>query len=697
MSRAVEVVRMIRAAAASPPAIGCWEWNGEHGRLSARDSAMPGRWRGEVVPHMRHWQDLVTARRLGRRYAEQRGREVAEHRQRILDGAFWKGGIGFDQYAHLVEQIWLVAGTQSTKTRSFLYAALGYSVDQHPAPAGLVLPRLKDFKRVLDNRVRPFFEATPALVRHFPQSKRARSRAITYQAWTLDTSTLYMLCGEVADDLRQFPMRDLWLDEFDLLPLDVEGQGDPIEIVADRGKTWTRSKLLGGATTPTQVHRHGWRRLCSGSHERLHIVCPRCRAVEVLDPDQVQVPDGAAADEVRVRRLATYRCRWCETEIPDDGTKDQLIAQAAAAGLWIPGKWEISAKHTAGHWQAAATFDLGHRLIELPPPETTVRSGHMNSLYSPFVTLSEFKAKEMGLAAKGDAAQRVAFVNGWRCEPTIEVIIPPPDLEQVTESATVYGYAHGTGPALAAEGLHLAIICDQQGNSRDRAWFPFSTMLISPEEAWLIEAGQVQGFTGLANLQRRKWMIGKVQMGAEVIAVDGNNGTVRVPLQQWAAEQPKTRMLLTGRQWPDFNWRQRDAGGEKEKRNRRIVTGARVFSFHANSYKTDFDGMMRGLPGSRRWNLPDDAPQFFIDSLTAEEQVKADVRIPGQGKKSVMVWTPRVVHDETGATTVRTDNHWWDTQAMALVVADIMGWSTIKPEQTTVSAADWFNKQKRKR
>lgn len=696
MTRQAEVMDMVAEAAVTPPPQGCWEWNGEHGRLSSRDSAMPGPWRGNVVPHMRHWQDLITSRRLGRRYAIERAKTIADHRQRLLDLSFWKGGTGYDQYAHMVEQIWLVAGTQSTKTRSFLYAALGYNVDQHPAPSGLVLPRRKDFKRVLDNRVKPFFVETPALHRHFPSGRRARSQAITLEAWTLDTMTLFHLCGEVADDLRQFPMRDIYCDEFDLLPLDVEGQGDPLELAIDRGKTWSRSKLIVGATTPTQVHRHGWRRLCSGSHERLAVVCPRCKAVDVLDPDQIRTPDGATAEEVRLRHLATIECKHCGTSLPDDGTKDHLISEAAAADLYIPGKWEISAQHTTGIWTPSAHFDAGHRLIDMAPIETTVRSGHMNSLYSPFITLSEYKAKELGLAKKGDRAQRVAFVNGWRCEPTIAEVVTPPDIEVVTESATVYGYAHGSGPEVIAEPVHLAIVCDQQGNSRDTAWFPYSVQIFSATETWLIESGRVDGFPGLDKLEGRKWLVNGAMMPAEVTTLDGNNGTMRVPLQQWAAAKPKARMLLCGRFWPDFNWRQRDPGGAKEKRNKKIITGARVFSFHANAYKTELDGMMRGREGAKRWNLPDDTPQFFLDSLTAEEQVEREIRIPGFAtKQRVMVWEPRRVHDETGAITVRTDNHWWDTQTMAPVVADIMGWNTVTEPTKTMTAADWFKKGKR--
>lgn len=669
-SSSQRVFDWIATAAVTPPAMSCWAWNNTHGRLSRRDSSMPGAWRGEVCPQMEHWHDLITARRLGRAFMGDR-----------------------DQYAHLTEQIWLIAGTQSMKTRSVLYAGMGYTIDQHPSPKGLILPRLKDFKRVIDNRLRPFVDETPALERHLPRAFSLRKKYLTYSSWTLDTCTVYMLCGEIADDLRQFPMCELFFDEFDLLPINCEGQGDPIVLAMDRQKTWPRSKLAVGATTPTSVDGHGWRRLCSGSHERLLVACPRCRANQELHPDQLRWPDGKSPDEIKVHSLAQWECVRCQHRVADDGTKDRMVTEAAANHWWVGGKWAITGEHPAGHWTPHADFDGDGRLVRVHPCETIVRTGHLNSLYSRFISLSEFAYNELSTKAKGNDEQWIGHLNGWRCEPYIPQASGSVDLATLAAHSTSYGYALGT----VLPGVkRIALIGDQQGNSRSSAWFPYIVRGFGEDgESWLIDAGEVHGFDEWEALEQRPYTVGGGQRPADVSVLDGSNGNMRVPLQQWAAAAPKRRMLLTGRFWPDFLVQQRANTDRKASRNRRIIAGARIFNWHTNAFKTELYGRIEGIEGAKKWNLPDDAPPDYLASLTAEEQVTELIRLPGtNGKRPTLVWKPRVVHDETGKVVVRDDNHWWDCEAMAPAVANIMRWEELeKQAPATISAADWFKRR----
>jgi phage terminase large subunit GpA-like protein len=651
MTAADTVYNWIADAAYTAPPMDCWQWNTTHGRLSSRDSALPGPWRGGVVPHMRHWQDLVSARRLGRAFMGER-----------------------DQYAHLTEQIWLVAGTQSTKTRSMLYAALGYLVDQWPSPKALVLPRLKDFKKVLDNRVRPFFEETPTLVRHFPRTAQALKQSITYSAWTMDTGTLYHLCGELADDLRSFPICDLLLDEFDLLPLDCEGQGDPIELILDRQKTWPRQKLALGVTTPTGVDGHGWRRLCSGSHERLFIRCPTCSVEQELHPDQLRCPKDAKPDAIKVHKLATWACARCGSEIKDDGTKDRLVAEASAAHLFVPGEWAVSEKYPLGHWTPHADFDASHRIKRIHAAETTVRSGHYNSLYSQFITLSDFAAHEMAAKTKGNASEWTAHLNGWRCEPFMPQATAPITVEQMAKSV-VGNYGRGTAPVGA---LRLVLTLDQQGNSRDSCWFPWVARAFGPEgKSWQVDCGQEKGWAALDKLCARGFTVGAETLAADAIAMDSSNGNVRVAVQEWAAKEPARRILLRGYQIMDQPFRRRTS----ESRGKKVIAGVVQYYFFSTAYKNQLNDLIRAHEDECRWHLPADVPQFFTDSLTSEEQVLQRVRVPNLGWQEMLVWQPRAMYTQQGNMTVRADNHWWDAETMALVTADINGWGAM-PEST---------------
>jgi len=653
-----------RTAHVAPPN-DSWSWNCEHGRLSARDSAMPGRWRSELAPHLRYWHDVVSARRLGRN---------------------WTGAP--DQHAHLTEAVWMVAAAQSFKTRSLLYAALAYSIDEHPAPSGFILPRLKDFKRVLKGRIRPFFEDTPQLLRHFPVGIRDRKEKITYEGWTLDTMTLYMLCGELPDDLRQFPLRDLYIDEFDLLPLDADGEGDPIEIVTERQKTWPRSRLTIGTTTCTTVANHGWRRLCGSTHQRLMIECPACSGIQELHPDQLRTPD-ASPDEIKLERLAQWACKHCGSLINDDGTKEQLITAAAKLGRWIPGRWEVSAKAPKGGWTPRAAIDGNGRLIDWQPPRSTSRSGQMNALYSPFVTLSEFAAKERQVTESGGREAQITFRNTWRCEPTLPQATIAASVDQIHVATSGADYQHGECP----DGpLHVATICDQQGNQRQTSWFPYCTFGYAPGNMWLIETGDMTGFETLEAAENRRYPVGNKVMQCELTTVDGNNGTMRVPLQQYAAAKPEGRLLMTGRAFPNFMFQQRIAGKKEERRNKKIISGARIFSFHSNAYKSEADQCLRGTNGRLALHLPTDCPDFFMRSMSAEEGIERDMRLPGMhSKRRVVSWELRVEHSPDGNVVVRSDNHWWDALVMAIALGDINGWlDPVEPQKETVTLKKWF-------
>lgn len=638
-----------------PPPSPCWTWNEEHGRLSSRDSSMPGPWRGGVVPYLRHWHDLVTARKLGKRYMGDR-----------------------DPWAHLTEQIWLVAGTQSAKTRSFLYASLGYLVDQHPSPKALILPRKKDFKRVLDNRIRPFFKDTPKLAEHFPKGKQEEKIAITYEAWTLDVCTIYYLCGEIADDLRSWPICDLLFDEFDLLPIDCETQGDPIELALDRQKTWPRTRLALGATTPTTIDGHGWRRLCSGSHERLLVECPSCKGHQELDPDQVRWPSEASSDEIKTRDLARFECRYCKT-LHDSTAKDAMVREAGAADRWVPGKWATSADCPTGRWSPRARFE-GNRLAEIEPAATTIRTGHFNSLYSPFVSLSDFAAHHVHAKTKGNATEWTAHLNGWRCEPSIPQIVAATTTEEIA-SVVVSGYGRGSAP----EGQRIALVLDQQGNSLDRAWFPWVARAFGPGgKSWQIDCGEVHGWDELELLASRGFTVGGITRPADVLAMDSANGNMRVAVQNWATKEPHRRILLRGYQVMDVPWRKRAS----DSKGKRLLRGVTQYYFDSTAFKNALNDRLHGTGNAPAWYLPHDAPDYMLRSLTSEEQIPEKKRLPNQGWKEILVWQPRMMYDERGSVVARTDNHWWDCETMALVVAEIKEWGRLielpkEPEMAT--------------
>ena len=695
-----DLASLARETVAPSPPLDCWSWHLKY-VATAPPSEGGRRWSPKHARVFRHWHDVVTSRLSG----------VA---------------LAHDPFANRVEEIYLVTGTQIGKDRGWMNAVLAYAMDCYPRPIGYVMPRSRDLGKMVRGRIRPLITKTPRLERHLPRTESARADALAAGLLTVGASQVYTLAGGVANDLRSNPLRLEIINEFDIYPLIVQDEGDPIELLLDRMKSFPRDRLLVGGTTCTWIEYHGWKRLCLGSHERLLLACLNCGVQDWLDPDRIIVTaENALPGDILADDLARWRCHLCQRDHTSD-EKDQMIAAATeapgftAAGGWVPGIWRVDQSNPDGKWRPQAEVDpaTGH-LFRVEPPRTSVRSGWLNALYSPDISLGRFHAHELQAKLGGEGTWRT-HLNTWRAYPQLPRIEPAPSVDNIT-AACRSTYALYSAPELAQK---VIIACDQQGNQQDACWFPFVVRAFGAGgESWLVDAGQVHGWDELELLQQKTWTIAGVSRIADLIVLDGANGTMRVRSQTWSAGDARHRLVLRGVQFLNAPWIERRTTQSREKRNKRIITGARVFSFDSTGWKNELDLRIRtgsagaeafrtaiaapdpedGSPRPPRpatpWHLPAEAPDFFLQSLTSEERVQRMVRIPGEGMRPAMVWQKRAIYDHTGALSFREDNHWWDAETMALVGADIAKWNQLQPivpvtpdvEPTAPPAGAWVD------
>jgi phage terminase large subunit GpA-like protein len=653
-----------------PPVLDCLAWNEKYGRLSARDSSRPGKWTSAQTPYVRHWLDLASARKIGRSFMGDR-----------------------DPYAHLTEQMWIVKGTQTGLTRSVLLAILGWSVDQQPGPTGYFLPRKDDLLDVQKERILPFFEESPQLAKHLPpKGTDLRKQGLTADRWHLDTETIYWLCSSLALDLRSRPLCDEAWDEYDMAPLNAEGQGYAIDLGLDRQKTFARRRLAYGVTTPTDVTNPGWRQLLGGSHERILVDCLECGATQELNWDGLVIVDqgtcytlkeavAAGYDHQAVMvsgstaSLAFWSCEHCG-RCHTAAERDRIVTEACRKGRWVPGQWVQNEKNPQGLWTPWADFDSGHRLTASSRCETTVRTGHMHSLYSTFVSLAEAASREMKLIKQGSDEEWIAHRNNWRAEPTLPMAsqnaVTPESILEVLE----HKHPRFTGPPQVQKVL---ITCDQQGNERDRVWFPYVCRGWGPYgESWLIDAGQVAGWDELELLEKKLWTIGTKQMPCHAIVVDAANGNVRVDVQQWAQGKANKRILLHGRANLSQPVMQRFARDpRKQTQGKRLLPNVRYYYTQSDSWKTRLNDRVTKSLGIAGWHLCADVPDAYLASLGSEHLVTVKKRDGRPGKR----WVPRTIVTPSGREEEREDTHWWDCEHMQLCAAHILKYdSLLEPE-----------------
>jgi len=659
--------REAMAAAQADRSAAIDDWAAQH-ILHPRGSG-PAPHDPRITPYWRHWLDIARARLLGERL---------EH----------------DPHATQTEQIYLVCGNQLGKTLGLLLVLWAWALAVAPRATGIVLPRLDDLRRTQRARARPLLDLSARLRGLIPGGLAEQERRLGGRSWQLVGSTTHWLNGGAAIDLRSLDLPLLLADEFDAFAEDIDGEGDPLELLLDRQKTYPLDRLLVGATTPTRVAGHGWRRLCSGSHERLLLACPECGAHHWPDPRHLWGPADATPDDMARDDLARWICPTCTAASLTTTDLHRALAQAtaqpgwSAAGGWCPGAWNPDDRSPGGgRWEPAAPRDARGHLAAPRPPGGSIRTGWLNSLYSPWISLGQYLAHQRR-ANHGAEADRVAHVNGWDGEPhsPLRDAIAEADLVQVAAGSA---YQHGSAPHPCR---WIIATLDQQGQHVDRCWFPYVIRGYDQSGAsWLIEAGRVDGWDAATALMTRPLLVGGQARNIDLASMDAANGGMVRSIRTWCAADPRRRISLamSGTMAPDhpYSWEQASA-----KNAHRLCGLPCVYVANAHHYRDELLATMRAQP--RRWHLPADAPPWYTDSLTAEERVPTRRLVRGRVVEG-LIWRPRTYALPNGRVVERTDNHWWDCEVQQVALVSVLRLFDA-PATTPNTAAAWVRQAARR-
>jgi phage terminase large subunit GpA-like protein len=189
------------------------EWSEQKRILSSKDSAEPGPYRVARTPYAREPMDCLSA---GSR----------------------------------VEDVVLMWGAQTSKT-TIGSNWLGYLADVNPGPVMIVQPTIDLGKRYSRQRLTPMITESPAL-RAKVSENRSRGDSNTTLLKEFPGGVMVIAGANSAAGLRSMPVRDLFLDEIDGYPLDVDGEGDPCKLAEARQTTFSRRKRLKTSTPTTK-------------------------------------------------------------------------------------------------------------------------------------------------------------------------------------------------------------------------------------------------------------------------------------------------------------------------------------------------------------------------------------------------------------------------------------------------------------
>jgi hypothetical protein len=580
-----------------------------------------------------------------------------------------------------IERITIVCATQVGKTWGLLAPTLAWIAANHPRDIGIVLPTHDTARSFAQTKLTGLFAKSPRLDRLLPSGRGAREERLGSKAWDLDLMHLHFLNGSVAQDLRRLDLPVLLPDEFDALPQSVqsakkgEGEGSPIGMMGDRQKSFPVDRLWLGTTTPTTVSSHGWQLLCAGSHERLHIACPHCRAHHWLDHACLKPrSDDLSPDQMQMDDAVHWHCPTCTVGIGTD-TVHRLVLAACAqrgwstAGGWVPGVWTQDLDGT-GTWTPNAIRLPDGRLTDVAQPSGIHRSFWINGLYSHFITLGQFLATGR-TADRGTDEDRQSYANGWQAIPWV-IRSAAATTEQLGQLiANDAGYQLGQSPHPA---WRLILTVDQQGIVAERSWFPWVLRAWSQDgSSRKIDSGKAIGFAELDQLVRRSWPIAGVNREIDVVAIDSANGPMQPAIRQWCARDPRKRMSILGSGTMAPSNPYAVIKADTAEKVRRLCGLRQAWVWNQPWFADLLYSHIEQLDGYPAWLIAGDEPAYYTDSLTSEER-KEDLALVRGRRVSVARWQPRTYRTVKGDEVTRTDNHWLDCERMQLVVMVVLGW-----------------------
>lgn len=319
MASSVEAI-VFRAAAAGArpdPALTVSEWADEHRKLTSRSASEPGDWRTARTPYLREIMDSLSAR------------------------AQW-------------ERIVFMKASQLGCTEA-MNNLIGYIIAKMPGPTMMVQPTGEMAKRNSKQRIDPLIADSPVL-RNLVKEPRARDSSNTVFSKEFPGGILVMVGANSAAALRSMPARFVLLDEVDAYPMDVDGEGEPCELVMARARTFARRKIFIGST-PTISGRSRIEKFYEESDQcQFWVPCYHCRERITLRFEQLRWPKGRPEAAVHVcqacgKALENHHKNWMLPlgEWRPGATGDGKTRGFHLSSLYSPVGWfswaEIAAQH----------------------------------------------------------------------------------------------------------------------------------------------------------------------------------------------------------------------------------------------------------------------------------------------------------------------------------------------------------------
>lgn len=249
---------------------------------------------------------------------------------------------------------------------------IGYTVDRAPAAMLIVEPTVDVAKKLSKQKIQPMFDSVPALKGKVKEA-RSRDSGNTILAKDYKGGLMVLTGANSGVGLRFMSAQNLFLDEVDGYPYDVDGEGPPVSVAEKRTLTYARHKIYLCSTPVLKETSVIEPEYDASDQRRYHVPCPHCQFYQHLKWSQLKWPHGEPDK-------AEYECEACHVAVPEYH-KTWMLEQ--------------------GRWIAAL-------------PERKTAGFHLNALYAPYgwVNSWAYLAEEWSkIIHRRDLRQQQTFTN----------------------------------------------------------------------------------------------------------------------------------------------------------------------------------------------------------------------------------------------------------------------------------------------
>ena len=525
------------------------------------------------------------------------------------------------------KQVGVECASQMAKTE-LVFNFVGHRMDFRAQPSMLVFPIEKLAKNVSKTRFQKVLDTSPTLSRKYNAGKHDN-----IMLKDIGGSYLIFSYATSANQLCSYAIATYAIDEFDRCPIDVEGEGSPLELVVSRTTTFPNAKGLITSTPllldSSPIHKL-WK---SGTALRWHIKCPHCGEWILPSYSSFHYDSQIASCVER----AWIECDCCRGEIDDRYRK---YFNTPGNGKYFYIEESTGKRYTI---EERVGFDIATFWI--------------SGLVSPWRSFVECARRWLEAVESKSETRKQAVMNTVFGEP-YELIGECPTLKAVMDCRRDYN--HGQLRVSCSDFIFMTVDVQKRGIYYViRGW---NTKL----ESSLIERGYIMGDTSkkeiwqkLRKLSKKRW--GRYEIN--YIFIDAN----------WRSAFVYAFCKRYGKRYVPCQGREKMTTPvqclkvEVTKSGKRIPYGIVKFAYEEGHFK---DLLYSYIRDNEKWFLPQNIDEEYCKQVTSE------ILVEDGGKAK---WIKKY-----------SENHFLDCEKMQILMS-ILYRIELSEEQEEISKLEVFS------